>query len=136
MGVWLPWVVSGQDSKLLIGLGDNMPVTLLIGLPFQINAQVTIDVANEKCYSAVFGTTWKMTMKPPHKKTLRTLDSIMSSGTAAKRLSLLGPSRPISPSPKKQKVEPKKATLVEPKKVEFATKLSMIPAPDIDQLQE
>ena len=51
MGLWLPWIIRNNDSKLVIGLGDNMPLTLLIGLPFQISAQCALDIGNLKCHS-------------------------------------------------------------------------------------
>ena len=83
IGLWLPWTIGGEDTKLVIGLGENMPMTLLIGLPFQIAAQVNIDIGNLKCYSKTFDTTWKMTLKRPQRKDIRTLDAIMSTGKRA-----------------------------------------------------
>jgi hypothetical protein len=86
MGLWLPWQVGTRESKLVIGLGENMPVTLLIGLPFQIAAQCVVDIGNQTCTSNVFGTTWKLTLKMPHKKSVRVLDQ--ASSTGLKRLAL------------------------------------------------
>ena len=51
MGLWLPWKIGTQETKLVIGLGENMPMTLLISLPFQIAAQCSIDIGNLKCHS-------------------------------------------------------------------------------------
>jgi hypothetical protein len=79
IGLWLPWTVGRQDSKLVIGLGENMPVTLLIGLPFQIAMQCVMDIGQLKCHSVVFNSTWKLTLKVPHKKTVRALDAVVSS---------------------------------------------------------
>jgi hypothetical protein len=86
MGIWLPWLVGNKDSKLVIGLGENMPVTLLIGLPFQIATQCVMDIGQLKCHSVVFDTTWKLTLKVPHKKTIRSLDAFVDS--PAKRMAL------------------------------------------------
>lgn len=63
-----------------------MPVTLLIGLPFQIAAQCVVDIGNLKCTSNVFGATWNLTLKMPHKKSVRVLDQ--ASSTGLKRLAL------------------------------------------------
>jgi hypothetical protein len=97
---WMPWVVNGQDSRLVIGLGDKMPVTLLIGLPFIIAAQCTLDLGNLKCHSLVFNDTWKLTLKVPHKKTLRVLDAV--SNSTGKRVSFPA-LEAITPSPKRTK---------------------------------
>jgi hypothetical protein len=86
MGIWLPWMVRDKDSKLIIGLGENMPVTLLIGLPFQIATQCVLDIGQLKCHSVVFDSTGKLTLKVPHKKTICSLDATVSS--PGKRLAL------------------------------------------------
>jgi hypothetical protein len=86
MGIWLPWLVGNKESKLVIGLGENMPVTLLIGLPFQIATQCVMDIGQLKCHSVVFDSTWKLTLKVPHKKTIRSLDALVSS--PGKRMAL------------------------------------------------
>ncbi len=57
-----------------------MPMTLLIGLPFQVAAQCLIDIGNLKCHSVTFNATWKLTLKTPQKKDIRTLDAIMAGG--------------------------------------------------------
>ena len=101
MGIWLPWIVNNRDSKLVIGLGENMPVTLLIGLPFIIASQCTIDVGNLKCHSTVFNDSWKLTLKMPHKKTLRSLDA--ASASTGKRVSFPALTNPVTPSPKRSK---------------------------------
>ena len=80
LALWLPWKIGNRDTKLVIGLGKNMPVTLLIGLPFLITAQATIDLAELRLYSKVFNTTWRLTLKRPFKKDERSLDAIMSTG--------------------------------------------------------
>ena len=78
--VWLPWVVDTSETKIVIGLGENMPVNLLVRLPFLIAMQCNINIGNLTCFSAVFNMTWKLTLKVPHKKDVHTLDAIMSSG--------------------------------------------------------
>ena len=80
MGIWLPWQIGRDETKLVVGLGENMPMSLLIGLPFQVAAQCVIDIGNLKCHSNTFNTSWKLTLKSPQKKDLRSLDAVMSSG--------------------------------------------------------
>ena len=43
MGLWLPWVVNTSETKIVIGLGENMPVNLLVGL---IATQCNINIGN------------------------------------------------------------------------------------------
>jgi hypothetical protein len=97
IGIWLPWLVGNKESKLVIGLGENMPVTLLIGLPFQIATQCVMDIGQLKCHSVVFDTTWKLSLKVPHKKTIRSLDASVDS--PAKRMAL---ATTVSPTPTKK----------------------------------
>ena len=105
MGLWLPWTIGSQATKLVIGLGEGMPMTLLIGLPFQVSAQCVIDIGNQKCYSQLFGVSWKVSFKRPMKKDLRMLDATMATG---KRYALatsnetVDDAHTVSPSPKKK----------------------------------
>jgi hypothetical protein len=92
MGMWLPWLVGDKESKLVICLGENMPVTLLIGLPFQIATQCVMDIGQLKCHLVVFNSTWKLTLKVPHKKTIRSLDASVSS--PGKRMALITSASP------------------------------------------
>ena len=97
--------MTGRDeTKLVVGLRENMPMTLLIGLPFQVAAQCTIDIGNLKCHSSTFNTTWKLTLKSPQKRDLRSLDAAMSSG---KRLAFPTTTTVpfVSPSPPAKKVK-------------------------------
>ena len=104
MGLWLPWMIGRDETKLVVGLGENMPMTLLIGLHFQVAAQCTIDIGNLKCHSSTFSTTWKLTLKSPQKRDLRSLDAAMSSG---KRLAFPTTTAVplVSPSPPAKKVK-------------------------------
>jgi hypothetical protein len=97
--LWLPWMVNGEPCKFVAGLGENMPLTMLIGLPFQVSAKCVIDIDNLTCHLKVSGADWKLSMKIPHKKTLRSLDIVESAG---KHMAL--PAASVTPSPaKKQK---------------------------------
>ena len=98
MGIWLPWMIGREETKLVIGLGDNMPMTLLIGLPFQQAAGCTIDVGNAVCHSSTFNASWKITYKRPSKKDVRALDAVIASG---KRLTFPTTAL-VSPSPGKK----------------------------------
>ena len=50
-------------------------MTLLIG-----PAQCLIDIGNLKCHLVTFNATWKLTLKTPQRKDIRTLDAAMASG--------------------------------------------------------
>ena len=97
MELWLPWLLNGRPTKLVIGLGQDMPLTLLIGLPFFIASKVVMDLDNQTCFSKVFNVTWKLRLKVPVKKTVRTMDNAESS---ANRLILS--TAVVSPSPRKR----------------------------------
>ena len=101
MGIWLPWMVGRDETKLVVGLGENMPMSLLIGLPFQVAAQCVIDIGNLKCHSNTFNTSWKLTLKSPQKKDLRSLDAVMASGKWCAFPT--SESAMVTPSPKKIK---------------------------------
>ena len=78
--LWMPWTIDGEATKLVIGLGKNMPMTLLVGLPFFIATQTVIDIGSLSMHSKTLDQTWKLTLKRPQRKDARTLDAILSSG--------------------------------------------------------
>ena len=99
MEIWLPWVIGGNQAKCVIGLGDNMPLTLLLGLPFIQASKCNVDVDNLMVHSRVFNADWKLTMKIPHKKTIRALDVAESSPG---RTVLFANKNSVSPTPTKK----------------------------------
>jgi hypothetical protein len=68
MEIHMPFVINGTQTKINIGLADNAPITLLYGLPFQTSAKMDIKFGSMTVYSPVFDATFRMTMKPPHRK--------------------------------------------------------------------
>ena len=79
----LPWKLGKDNTELVIGLGDHMPMTLLFGLPFLVAAQCVMDIGNLTCYSRTFDATWKLKLKRPSVKDARSLDAIVSAGRKA-----------------------------------------------------
>ena len=73
-------MLGNDETKLVVGLGENMPMTLLIGLPFQQSAHCVIDIGNKVCHSSVFNTSWKLTFKRPSKRDIRMLDASNAAG--------------------------------------------------------
>jgi hypothetical protein len=71
---WLPYQDNGAMATVTIGLSPDMPLDTLYGLPFQINAQMTADFANQKVTSKIFGTEYDMQMKRPERSPLESLD--------------------------------------------------------------
>ena len=75
----MPWTVEGKPTFLTIGLGDAMPLTLIIGFPFHTATDLVVDHGNNRCYSPKLGQHWVTTVKAPCKKTLRSLGSTANS---------------------------------------------------------
>ena len=71
---WLPYQDKGAMATTTIGLSPNMPLDTLYGLPFQINAQMTANFANQKVNSKIFHTEFNILMKRPKQSPLESLD--------------------------------------------------------------
>jgi hypothetical protein len=54
MEIHIPVVFSGTQTKLIIGLAENAPITLFYGLPFQTKAKMNINLGNMTISSPVF----------------------------------------------------------------------------------
>jgi hypothetical protein len=68
MEIHLPFVINGTQTKINIGLAENVPITLLYGLPFQTLAKMDIKFGTMTVFSPVFDATFRMAMKTPHCK--------------------------------------------------------------------
>jgi len=71
---WLPYQDNGAMATITIGLSPDMPLDTLYGLPFQINAQMTADFANQKVTSKIFRTEFNILMKRPERSPIESLD--------------------------------------------------------------
>jgi hypothetical protein len=72
--VWMPYRIGEDHAKLSIGLADEVPITLIIGLPFIIAAETVPDYRNGTCRSEKFGDTWSLVLKKNHRKSIQALE--------------------------------------------------------------
>jgi hypothetical protein len=81
-GVWitdvivfyLPFATNGENHGIMFGLTDELPINVLYGLPFLIEAQVTLNMDAQTATSKVLGTTFQLKMLPPKRADLDTID--------------------------------------------------------------
>ncbi len=72
-GVWItdvivfymPFATNGENHGIMFGLTDDLPINVLYGLPFMIQAQIIIDLDAQTATSKVLATTFKLKMLPP-----------------------------------------------------------------------
>jgi hypothetical protein len=72
--IWLPFADGDGNSSLTLGLSEDLPITTLFGLPFQIKAKLTIDLATPSAHSKVFRETFQMEMLKPERTPVKSLD--------------------------------------------------------------
>jgi hypothetical protein len=75
---WLPYQHNGSMATITLGLSPDMPLDTLYGLPFQINAQMTADFANQTVTSRIFRAEFPILMKRPERTPLESLDYPMA----------------------------------------------------------
>jgi hypothetical protein len=75
---WLPHQHNGAMATITLGLSPDMPLDTLYGLPFQINAQMTADFANQTVTSKIFRAEFPILMKRPERTPLESLDYPMA----------------------------------------------------------
>jgi hypothetical protein len=81
-GVWItdvivfymPFATNGENHGIMFGLTDELPINVLYGLPFLIQAQITMDMDAQTATSKVLATTFKLNMIPPKRTNLDTID--------------------------------------------------------------
>lgn len=81
-GVWItdvivfymPFATNGENHGIMFGLTDELPINVLYGLPFLIQAQITMDMDAMTAASKVLATTFKLNMLAPKRTELDTID--------------------------------------------------------------
>jgi hypothetical protein len=83
-GVWitetivfyLPFVATNNGEKLgiMFGLTGDLPINILYGIPFLIEAQITLDMDTQTATSRALGTTFEIHMMPPTRSALDSID--------------------------------------------------------------
>jgi hypothetical protein len=64
---FIPYTENGLCCALTLGLTDDLPIDTLLGIGFQMDAKMPIDVAGLKVTSARFQDTYHIQMKEPRK---------------------------------------------------------------------
>ena len=71
---YMPFSTNGSPHAIMFGLTDDLPINVLYGLPFMIQAQITLDIDGAKATSKLLGTTFKLNMQSPRRDSLETID--------------------------------------------------------------
>jgi hypothetical protein len=72
---WIPFQKAGGIATMTIGLTEDLPITTLFGLPFQIKANIKPDWNAHTATSGVFKHTFKLrTQRPEWCPPLESLD--------------------------------------------------------------
>ncbi len=71
---YMPFATNSKNLGIMFGLTDDLPINVLYGLPFMIQAQITIDLDAQTATSKVLVTTLKLKMLPPKRTNLSTID--------------------------------------------------------------
>jgi hypothetical protein len=51
--LYMSYTINGQHTKIIFGLTENLPITAIIGLPFFVQAEGVIDLAEQRIVSQV-----------------------------------------------------------------------------------
>jgi hypothetical protein len=81
-GVWIteiiifymPFESNGQEHGIMFGLTDELPINVLYGLPFLMQAQVTLDLDAQIATSKVLATKFKLQLLRPIRTPLDTIE--------------------------------------------------------------
>ncbi len=82
-GVWITELITfylpfartnGETHGIMFGLTDDLPINVLYGLPFFVNAQITLNLGELTATSKVLATKFKLNMLPPERAELDTID--------------------------------------------------------------
>jgi len=73
---YMPFSTNGSPHAItMFGLTNDLPINVLYGLPFMIQAQITLlDINGSKATSKLLGTTFKLNMQSPRRDSLETID--------------------------------------------------------------
>jgi hypothetical protein len=82
-GVWITELITfympfartrGETHGIMFGLTDDLPINVLYGLPFFVQAQITLNLGELTATSKVLATKFRLTMLPPERAELDTID--------------------------------------------------------------
>jgi hypothetical protein len=70
----MSYTINGQHTKIIFGLTENLPITAIIGLPFFVQAEGVIDLAEQRIVSKLLDTTWPISYKKPSLKPVSVIE--------------------------------------------------------------
>jgi hypothetical protein len=65
MYIYMPYRHQGQWATIAVGLSDQLPITMIIGLPFILATKSEMDHDEEVVHAKLFKAKWKLTLKTP-----------------------------------------------------------------------
>jgi hypothetical protein len=65
---------NGETHGIMFGLTDDLPINVLYGMPFFIQAQISLNLYELTATSKVLATTFKLNLLPPERAELETID--------------------------------------------------------------
>ena len=74
MTLYLPFTSDGENHRIMFGLTDDLPINVLYGLPFLLQAQITLDMDAQTARSRLLGTSFKLTLRSPKRLDITTID--------------------------------------------------------------
>ena len=74
MTLYLPFTSDGENHRIMFGLTDDLPINVLYGLPFLLQAQITLDMDAQTARSRLLGASFKLTLRSPKRLDITTID--------------------------------------------------------------
>ena len=74
MTLFLPFTTDGENHRIMFGLTDDLPINVLYGLPFLLQAQITLDMDAQTARSRLLGASFKLTLRSPKRLDITTID--------------------------------------------------------------
>jgi hypothetical protein len=74
MTMYLPFTTDGENHRIMFGLTDDLPINVLYGLPFLLQAQITLDMDAQTARSRLLGASFKLTLRSPKRSDITTID--------------------------------------------------------------
>jgi hypothetical protein len=74
MTLFLPFTTDGSNHRIMLGLTDDLPINVLYGLPFLLQAQITLDMDAQTAKLRLLGTAFKLTLRSPKRLDIETID--------------------------------------------------------------
>jgi hypothetical protein len=65
---------NGETHGIMFGLTEDLPINVLYGLPFFLQAQITLNLGELTATSKVLATTFRLNMLPPERAEVETID--------------------------------------------------------------